>query len=123
MKAMLLVDALNVIGARPNGWWRDRPAAFQAFVSELQALGEPVTVVFDGPPVDTVSGTVHGDVSVVFAGGPGPGAADDRIIELVRDGDRRNLTVVTSDAGLQYRARRLGARVQTASWLLRRLDT
>lgn len=118
---MLLVDALNVIGARPDGWWRDRPAAFRAFVAELQGLGEPATVVFDGLPVDDLPAQTYDGVTVVYAGRPGPDAADDRILELLHDTAGGRWTVVTSDAGLQYRAKVLGARVHGASWLLRRL--
>ena len=49
-----LVDGNNVIGSRPDGWWRDRPGAARRLVAELQALaartGDHITVVFDGRP-------------------------------------------------------------------------
>ena len=44
---------MNVIGSRPDGWWRDRRAAMRRLVADLRgALGEPVTVVLDGRPFD-----------------------------------------------------------------------
>src|SRR3954452_19886165 len=46
----LIVDGMNVIGSRPDGWWRDRRAAHRRLVTALGALGDPVTVVLDGAP-------------------------------------------------------------------------
>ena len=37
-----IVDGMNVIGSRPNGWWRDRPGAMRALTDEL---GAGLTVV------------------------------------------------------------------------------
>ena len=40
-----LVDASNVIGSRPDGWWRDREGAARRLIAELErfaeATGEP----------------------------------------------------------------------------------
>lgn len=36
--AVLLVDAANVVGARPDGWWRDRPGAASRLLAGLAAL-------------------------------------------------------------------------------------
>ena len=52
--AVLLVDAANVIGSRPTGWWRDRPGAARAFVEHVRAavgagrLTDAVVVVLEG---------------------------------------------------------------------------
>ena len=49
-----LIDASNVIGSRPDGWWRDREGATRRLLDALRefaAAGEQVTVVLDaGPP-------------------------------------------------------------------------
>ena len=49
-----LVDGMNVIGTRPDGWWRDRDAAMLRLVDLLErwaaAEGEDVMVVFERPP-------------------------------------------------------------------------
>ena len=51
---MLLIDAANVIGSRPTGWWRDRAGAARAFVDKVRAavdsgrIAQPVIVVLEG---------------------------------------------------------------------------
>jgi predicted RNA-binding protein with PIN domain len=109
----LIVDGMNVIGARPDGWWRDRAGAQARLVAEVEPLagdGTEVTVVFDGRPTDAVpSGSA---VHLVFAPG-GPNAADDAIVELVRSLDHPDeAVVVTSDRNLAERVRGLGAAVE-----------
>ncbi|MGH2980333.1 MAG: NYN domain-containing protein, partial [Solirubrobacterales bacterium] len=118
----LVVDAMNVIGSRPTGWWRDRRGAMAGLVDELAAYaattGEPVTVVLDSRPFALDAGGVE----VRFAS-PGRDAADDAIVELVAsDPEPSALVVATSDRGLVARARELGAGTMSAGALRRRLD-
>lgn len=120
-----IVDGMNVIGSRPNGWWRDRPGAMRALVEELEAFaersGEAVTVVFDGRPFDLE--LESGSVDVMFASRRGPNAADDDIAVLVqRDDEPGGLSVVTSDGDLAGRVRAAGAAVVGAGEFRRRLD-
>ena len=76
------IDAMNVIGSRPDGWWRDREGAMRRLVGEVRAWApEPVTVVLDSGP-DDLLGTV-GQVTVVRAPRRGRNAADDEIVRLV----------------------------------------
>ncbi|MGP8059436.1 MAG: NYN domain-containing protein [Acidimicrobiales bacterium] len=109
-----LIDGMNLIGSRPDGWWRDRPDAQRRLVGELGRLVESdggsevtVTVVFDGrapggDPVDPAG------VEVVYAPGA-PDAADDVIAEMAAaTGERSGTVVVTSDAGLAGRVRASG---------------
>jgi len=119
-----LVDGMNVIGSRPDGWWRDRPAAMRRLAAQLAGLaaesGEEVSVVFDGRP-PSVPLEAAG-VGVEFAPG-GPGAADDRIAERVAaDPDPSSLRVVTSDGELAERVSAAGAEVVGAGSFRRRLD-
>lgn len=123
MRARIVVDGMNVIGSRPDGWWRDRRAAMTRLVAGLEAYaavtGERVAVVLDGRafPIE------HSAVEVRFAERPGPNAADDAIVEdLESRGDEPAPTVVTSDAGLAERARALGAEVLGAGAFRRELD-
>jgi hypothetical protein len=95
----LIVDGMNVIGTRPDGWWRDRRGAQRRLVEELGALGEPLTVVFDGRPHD-----VDAPDGVVVAFAP---VADDEIAARAAPG----VTVVTSDRGLAERVRAAGGAV------------
>jgi predicted RNA-binding protein with PIN domain len=118
----LVVDAMNVIGSRPTGWWRDRRGAMAAFVGELQAYaaatGEPVTVVLDSRPFP-IDG---GDVDVRFAS-PGRDAADDAIVEMIdRHPEPSSLVVATSDKALVDRVRERGAQTMSAGALRRVLD-
>lgn len=108
---------MNVIGSRPDGWWRDRQAAMRRLVKELagfaSAAGRPVTVVFDGRPFELEA---PDGLEVVFASRRGRNAADDDIAELVRrDAAPADLKVVTSDADLSRRVGELGAQVMGAA--------
>jgi len=118
----LVVDGMNVIGSRPTGWWRDRPGAMTALVTELgryaAATGDEVTVVLDARPFALPEAAVD----VRFAH-PGRDAADDAIVALLAaDPDPSSLVVVTSDKGLAARVRELGASVMPAGELRRALD-
>jgi uncharacterized protein YaiI (UPF0178 family) len=109
---------MNVIGSRPDGWWRDRRGAQRRLVEELdryaERTGDQITVVFDGAPFDIEA--EHVDVR--FAKRRGPNAADDDIAELAEPG----LTVVTSDADLERRVKERGAEVVGAGAFRRSLD-
>jgi predicted RNA-binding protein with PIN domain len=121
--ARWLVDGLNVIGSRGDGWWRDRRGAMRRLASALDAFaretGEPVTVVFDGAPHEVPAERVE----VRFARRRGPDAADDDIAALAAaDGDPGTLRVVTSDGALAERVRAAGVEVVGAGGFRARLD-
>ena len=123
----LIVDGNNVIGSRPDGWWRDREGATRRLVGSLQDLarrtGDRISVVLDGRPLAGLREGVHGGVLVAYATRGGRDAADDRIVEEVaHDHEPVSLTVVTSDRGLADRVRALGATVVGAGTLLAELD-
>jgi predicted RNA-binding protein with PIN domain len=124
LSARWLVDGMNVIGSRPDHWWRDRAGAMRALVERLAAFaaqGEhEVTVVFDGRPREL--GATAGPVEVRFAPG-GRNAADDAIARLVAaDGAPQTLRVVTSDAELAARVREHGAQVASAGAFRDRIE-
>jgi predicted RNA-binding protein with PIN domain len=123
----VIVDGNNVIGSRPDGWWRDRAGAARRLIGALQTLarrsGDRISVVLDGRPLDDVPEGVHDGVLVAYATRSGRDAADDRIVtEVERDRDPGSLVVVTSDRGLSERVRALGADVEGAGTLLAQLD-
>jgi predicted RNA-binding protein with PIN domain len=125
--ARLVIDGMNVIGSRPDGWWRDRDAAVRRLVVRLRALarssGDDVTVVLDGRPLGDLPEGGHDGVEVEYARRAGRDAADDRIVDLVgAHPDPGELDVVTSDRELARRVRALGAAVTGAGTLLGRLD-
>src|SRR5947199_6243095 len=97
-----IVDGMNVIGSRPDGWWRDRHAAMVRLVDRLErwaaAEGEDVTVVFESPPRPPIRSTV---VVVAHAARRGADAADHEIVRRVdADAAPAALRVVTSDRAL-----------------------
>ncbi len=126
VRRRLVVDGNNVIGSRPDGWWRDRPGAARRLVAELDEFarrtGDHVMVVFDGRPGPGLAEGPHDLVHVFYARRAGRDAGDDRIVEeIANDDEPSSLTVVTSDRALARRARELGARVEGAGTLTREL--
>lgn len=119
---MLLIDAANVVGSRPTGWWRDRAGAARTFVRRVRdataagQLSEPVVIVLEGQARKGAPEGVSGGVEVVHAAGEG----DDTLAALAGSGPRP-VTLVTADRGLTERARRVGADVVGPRWLLVRL--
>jgi predicted RNA-binding protein with PIN domain len=118
-----LVDGMNVIGSRPDGWWRDRAGAQRRLADELAEWaareGADVAVVFDGAPHPIEAAPVD----VAFASRRGQNAADDDIVARVRGADiPGELRVVTSDRELARRVRELGAPVVGPGELRARLS-
>jgi 8-oxo-dGTP pyrophosphatase MutT (NUDIX family) len=131
----VVVDAANVVGSVPDGWWRDRAGAAERLLSSVAALaargldagelGLPFarwwprwTVVLEGEARSAAtagSGAASASVGVVRAEGSG----DDAIVEAVRtalaDG-RAPVVVVTADRELRTRVEALGAEVRGPGW-------
>ena len=138
----VFVDGNNLMGARPDGWWRDRRAAQRRVVAQLEDVarraGGRWTVVFDGAPprgksAARLSPSVEdarraesagdGALRVEFASRRGPNAADGRIVALLRAlPEDADAVVYTSDRRLRERVRALGARVEGVSNLLHRME-
>ena len=111
-QSRVFVDGNNVMGSRPDGWWRDRAGAARRLVAEIIPLalghGGVWTIVFDGkePPRMPPSPEC---VIVVHTGHSRRDGADDRIVELVHErSDRAASLVYTSDAKLRTRVKALG---------------
>jgi predicted RNA-binding protein with PIN domain len=120
-----LVDGMNVIGTRPDAWWKDRDAAMLRLVDMLERWaasdGEDVTVVFERPPSPPIRSTV---IVVAHAPRPKRNAADEEIVRRLRaDPNPGAVRVVTSDRGLADQAWAAGASVEGADTFRTRLDT
>lgn len=108
---------MNVIGSRPDGWWRDRAGAIERLAAQLERWAERhderVTVVLEQRPRRPLPVEA---IAVEWAPEPGRDAADDEIVrrlgEWVGAGE---VTVVTSDRELAARARAAGAAVEPSS--------
>jgi len=106
---LVIVDAANVVGSVPDGWWRDRRGAAERLRDRLAADGLPgrsgpveIVLVVEGAArgVDSVPG-----VRVESA----PGSGDDHMVDLVARAGRRPVLVVTADRELRRRVTELGA--------------
>jgi len=120
-----MVDAMNVIGSRPDGWWKDRHAAMVRLVGQLERFaadtGDDVTVVFERPPRPPIVSPV---VEIAHAPRPRPNAADDEIVRRLReDPDPEGIRVVTSDRALADQARFLNATVEPAEAFRRQIES
>jgi predicted RNA-binding protein with PIN domain len=118
------IDGMNVIGTRPDGWWRDRDAAMLHLVDLLERWaaveGEDVVVVFERPPRPPIRSTV---IEIAHAPRPRRDAADDEIIRrLKREPQPALVRVVTSDHWLSDQAMLLGAGVHGADMFRSLLD-
>jgi hypothetical protein len=110
---VLLVDIANVMGSRPDGWWRDRAAAATRLLSELETLnGAEVTL----PPglgtarIAEIRAVLEGAakraegpaaVSVLRANSDGDSAIVEEADRLTTSGE--TALVVTADRGLRRR--------------------
>jgi hypothetical protein len=112
---LLIVDAANVVGSVPDGWWRDRQGAARRLRDALAPLAAAGLADIPGPldVVLVVEGAARGvpeipGVRVKQAAGSG----DDAIVALVREQEKRaQIIVVTADRGLRDRVAALGARI------------
>lgn len=135
VRPAVVVDAANVVGSVPDGWWRDRAGATGRLIERLG----PLTV--DGIPAELLDLPEHawfpewtvvvegqarsvrddaGGVQVVRAAGSGDDAIVDEATRLADLG--RAVTVVTSDRELARRVTDAGATARGARWLLDQLS-
>jgi hypothetical protein len=121
---VLLIDAANVVGSRPTGWWRDRAGAARTFVGQVRAavhsgrIVEPVVVVLEGKAREGVLPGLADGVTVEHAAGSG----DDLLVDIA-DSASDQVTLVTADRELRRRAEARGADVVGPNWLLERLES
>jgi 8-oxo-dGTP diphosphatase len=128
--ATIVVDVANVMGARPDGWWRDRAGAAVRLHAEIAALAASGRAVLPGETeapefVMVLEGAANAAgprirdaqadrVRVVNA----PGHGDDTIVAVVRELPGRRVVVVTADRELRDRCAAEGAEVRSPGWLL-----
>jgi len=121
---VLVVDGANVVGARPDGWWKDRAGAArrlheQLVTADLDSDITDVVLVLEGEAKGGVRAGRDGHVNVVHA-------PQDGDSEIVRQAHKaadagRQVMVVTADRLLAVRVAKAG-RTVGPTWLLDRLD-
>ena len=126
-QSRVFVDSNNVMGSRPDGWWRDRAEAARRLVAEIIPLtlghGGVWTIVFDGKEPPAMPLTPE-RLTVIHTGHGRRNGADDRIVELVDAlPDWAASLVYTSDAELCTRVEALGTQVVGSGKLLRQIAT
>lgn len=132
----VIVDGANVVGSRPDGWWRDRAGAARKLAGKLSAaltagpgllargLGEEATdddmlvhLVLEGVAAHVEDLPTHPQLDVLRA----PADGDSTIAALAADLAAEPVVVVTADRGLRERVRAGGARTAGPETLLRAL--
>ncbi|MFD4635031.1 NTP pyrophosphohydrolase [Streptomyces sp. NPDC058284] len=112
MTTLVVVDAANVVGSVPDGWWKDRRGAAERLRDSLVRRAADGLPGHPGPldVVLVVEGAARGVASV-----PGvrvesaPGSGDDRIVELAAEAAGRPCLVITADRELRRRVSEVGA--------------
>lgn len=122
MTSTLVVDAANVVGSRPDGWWKDRAGATRRLHEALMTADpsyDRLVLVVEGAAKGGVPAGRDGHVHTVHAKGSG----DDTIVEQVVSARERGprVAVVTADRALQARVQELGAVALSPTWLLDQL--
>jgi predicted RNA-binding protein with PIN domain len=119
---VLVVDGANVVGTRPDGWWKDRAGAARRLHERLLVADlsyDAVVLVLEGAARAGVPGGRDGHVTTVHARGSG----DDEIVAQASAAAERGdaATVITADRMLQSRVSAAGASSMSPSWLLDQL--
>ena len=122
MTGVLVVDAANVVGSRPDGWWKDRAGAARRLHEQLLVADtsyDEVVLVLEGAARGGVGVGRDGHVRTVHA----PRDGDATIVEQARRAAQRGseVTVITADRFLRARVEGVGARAMGPSWLLDQL--
>ncbi|MBS1891961.1 MAG: NYN domain-containing protein [Actinobacteria bacterium] len=119
-----VVDAMNVIGSRPDGWWRDRDAAVGRLVDQVdrwaEGGAERVTVMLEREPREEIETE---RVEVAWASDGGRDAADREILARLPEWLAADeVVVVTSDRDLRTKAQVAGAGVESSRRFRAELD-
>jgi hypothetical protein len=127
---VVVVDVANVMGARADGWWRDRAGSALRLGREVTALarrsGEPAAawvLVLEGLARDAAPLLAEEAVATPVRVVSAPGSGDDSIVQVVVEAVERDEScmVVTADRELRRRCEELSASVVGPGWLLGRL--
>jgi predicted RNA-binding protein with PIN domain len=118
---VLVVDGANVVGARPDGWWKDRAGAARRLHEQLMTadVEGDIVLVLEGEAKKGVPAGRDGHVTVVHA-------RQDGDAEIVRQAHKAaaagsQVTVVSADRLLAARVAKAGGTVGPR-WLLDRLE-
>lgn len=119
---LLIVDGANVVGSRPDGWWRDRAGAAErlhAQLSDADLCVDEIVLVLEGAARNARGAGRTGRIRTVHAEHSG----DDAVVDEVRAGVDKgfDVTAATADRALQVRVEAVGGQSVRPSWLLEQL--
>jgi len=122
MPSTLIVDGANVVGARPDGWWKDRAGAAARLHERLLVADveyDVVVLVLEGQAKGGVRAGRDAHVRTVHA----PRDGDATIVAEARKAAEKggSVVVVTADRALDARVHGVGASTLSPTWLLSRL--
>lgn len=119
MNRVLVVDGANVVGSRPDGWWRDRAGAAARLHGRLAVADTPyeeIVLVLEGQAKGGVPRGRDGHLRTVHAAKDGD-ATITAEARTARDGGH-DVVVITADRALALRVESFGCRTMSPSWLL-----
>jgi predicted RNA-binding protein with PIN domain len=120
----VIVDGANVVGSRPDGWWRDRAGAARRLHERLSATQWPqdeIILVLEGDARAGVPAGQQGAVRTVHAEGAGDDAIVEEANKQLAAGAGQSVIVVTADRLLREQVEAAGASTRSPTWLLDRL--
>lgn len=123
MGTTLIVDGANVVGSRPDGWWKDRAGAATRLHERLLIADtsyDVIVLVLEGQAKGGVRPGRDVHVRTVHAPRDGDAAIVKETVAAVAAGSR--VTVVTADRMLQAKVEGAGAMVLSPTWLLTELE-
>lgn len=123
MRRVLVVDGANVVGSRPDGWWRDRAGAAARLHHRLAVADtsyDEIVLVLEGQAKAGVPRGKDGHLRTAHATRDGDSTITAEARTACERGD--SVVVVTADRGLQMRVEGVGARTMSPGWLLDLLD-
>jgi predicted RNA-binding protein with PIN domain len=116
---VLVVDGANVVGSRPDGWWRDRAGAAARLHGRLAVADtsyDEIVLVLEGQAKGGVPRGRDGHLRTVHAAKDGDSAITTEARAARELG--HDVIVVTADRALAARVEHLGCRTMSPSWLL-----
>jgi hypothetical protein len=120
MGSVLVVDGANVVGAVPDGWWKDRAGAARRLHERLLVADTPydvIVLVLEGKAKGGVRAGRDAHVTTVHAARDGDTEIREQARRAAEAGGR--VVVVTADRALA--ANVAPVQVLSPSWLLDRL--
>ena len=120
---ILVVDGANVVGSRPDGWWRDRAGAAARLHGRLAVADtsyDEIVLVLEGKAKAGVPRGRDGHLRTVHASKDGD--ADIVKQAMAARELEHDVVVITADRALAQRVEALGCRTMSPSWLLAHLE-